>query len=75
MIITQRELMFKERLIVNAKRNHLIVLNNNAKINVKKLSEENNFEKNVKEMSCSHLSERLEERQPCIWEAKEGCLS
>lgn len=37
--------MFKERLIVNAKRNHLIALNNNAKINAKKLSEENDFEK------------------------------
>lgn len=43
--MTQRELTFKKRLIVNAKRNHLIVLNNNAKINAKKLGEENNFEK------------------------------
>lgn len=71
MIITQRELTFKERVIVSAKINYLIVLNNNAKINAKKLSEENYFGKKC-EISCSHLSERLEERKPCIWEAKEG---
>lgn len=45
MIITQRELTFKERVLVSAKINYLIVLNNNAKINAKKLSGENDFEK------------------------------